>query len=345
MNAIAPAPSLRGRQLWLLSKCRVGDAIQKLLLRTLDDHIRDGEAWGMSVADLAAECEVCLSTVYRKLDLLRSRGLITMEPVLRSKSDYRFTICWPNLSDLVPEAGKAVGGRKTLFAESESDSQTDNHFRTERNAPYITAPKPPPPPPPAREEPPAPAPDPEPEPPPAAGWREVEVELIRYGVLDPATPLEAARLHGCTPEQVRNLVAFAARHPGRWGGGGLRRRILCAVPGQDPEDLAHWPPSAPEWERRQRHTAHAERTRQESRRAVAQVQSVRSSRDDLEARWGGRLDGLGPEALDRLARATLLSSPAAWRSYQKTRGEPPKGLTRTLLLQALQQSLPAAAGC
>ncbi len=122
-------PTKRGERLKLLRQCRVGDALEKLLLRTLDDRIGDGKTWRMGIAELAGEMEVSPATVYRKLASLEAKELLVAEE--RASGLYEFQVIFSNLPELIPpqgqqqQAGRRRREKPSHCAKEVSQSEKD----------------------------------------------------------------------------------------------------------------------------------------------------------------------------------------------------------------------------
>jgi hypothetical protein len=138
-----------------------------------------------------------------------------------------------------------------------------------------------------------------------------------------------AQDRGMTPEDVFALAAFYANHRGAWESAGvIREAISTWLPGDDPHAWSTWPSTKPGYdtERRRRDevailaaqaTADRERREQEAEEAAR-----------LEAAYGAELDGLPPEAIERLRQLAGVGE-AFVAKYRRP------GTVRLMMLMAL----------
>ena len=129
--------------------------------------------------------------------------------------------------------------------------------------------------------------------PPPDSWGGVAERLRKAGVLDPDPAIDAARKTGCAPELIDRMIEHWKSHPGAWEAGGLRWRVIHALPDDDPS--TGWPPESDGYraiqtralsQARQRETAAAD-----TESAARCKEAVKKYRQ-LEEEQGAKLDEL-----------------------------------------------------
>jgi hypothetical protein len=152
----------------------------------------------------------------------------------------------------------------------------------------------------------------------AAEWSEVEEELIREELATAPELLRSAREHGCSPLDVRRVLAHWRNASPAWELGGLAKRLGNLRPNQDPATENLWPPrskraAAAENSARREAVAAAARDRREADDDAKQL--ARREADRLEEAHGTQLDEILAGPLDEIKRlfAAAFATPNAAR--------------------------------
>jgi hypothetical protein len=185
--------------------------------------------------------------------------------------------------------------------------------------------------------PPPPSPEPSPLPRLEPDWVAAEAELLEAGVGKARDCILEARSNGCNPIAVRNLITFYVSRKPAWGPGALFDRLKAFRNGQNFDEL--WPPQSPEVVRDVEQAATKKRRDSEaSKRAAdrAQHEADRTKRAELENQFGAHLDRI-PRA--QLRKTVLEQWPEiADQELERlpSKGPPPPGVLRTMLLEYLE---------
>lgn len=149
-------------------------------------------------------------------------------------------------------------------------------------------------------------------------WEEVRKAVVKFPIRFWRTAVDAARSAGCSPAQVRAIVAEANRRRDDWDSpsGVLYQRLLHAHPSEGPGDgwpapdaaaVARWRAAA---EVSQRATIDAE----ESARK-AQREAERRRWDELEEAFGLDLDTMPDDERNELVRAAIGANRIVWGAW------------------------------
>lgn len=319
--------SRRGAELKALADARFGCPYRRLILRELDDMIRDGACWEMTIEYLADRCEISRRTCYRKLGELVEANIVSVED-LPGSTRKRFRIARSNIADCrVRRAARSprrdeppcptgtdschtgttvchTGTRPCPTGTDLCHTGTD----TSISAPSATLPPPPP----------------------LSAHEAAAAELIELGVAHPEPALSLA-VDRSGLEHVRLIIAYFREQAPRqgWRAGALVTRLRNASP-VVPVALG-WPRPDATRMVQQRVRNEAQEREAARQKADALRTKERERRQKREATWGPVLDSLDSSEQGALAERAL--HPEQLRHYRRS------GITsvvRDALLKALE---------
>lgn len=284
----------RGEKLWMLRaavlpafRCRSGRrvsaAVQRAVLRVMDDHARTNRSCILTEETIARESGYTKGTVVLAVQALETQCLLgkRKRSTQKGRAANEYTIRWENLREYCPADGFAKSAGQTSAKSALRAAKCDVRAAkydvqtTDLTASYNRLLEPPPPTPSKA----AAAPRDE--------WAEVE-EALKAELSQWRTALEAVRASGCTPAEILAAVAWWRAHAPTAGwespAGVLYTRLLNTKAGQSADE--GWPPRSEAVERSRRDEFAALRTRIDSLGTDGVAELVAASGDAvLQANW------------------------------------------------------------
>ena len=142
-------------------------------------------------------------------------------------------------------------------------------------------------------------------PPPAAipgdDWREVEIEMLRFGIGETSEPLNRLQANAVPTELALGILRYASQFQ-LWTPGRVRRRLIQLLPGQTPDDRSKWmkPDRRPDPTKEELAQAEEYRKQAEEKSRLRKEEDKRVLENEEQERERQRLEAIEKQATKQL---------------------------------------------
>ena len=289
----------------LRDDCEIpGKAQGKLILLVLLTKIGvRRKHWDEDIETLARWCQIGVSTLHKKIRVLRDAGLLVAEPIGRN-GRYRFQVIRSNLKDWsTSEWQNDCESENEVYRSENWNYPSENrNYRSENDTIYLQR---------SLQQKPPPSPPTKPTELRSVALTPIEEseeedlsslvrEVIRLGVVMHGC-VSTARESGLTSNQIRDLIAYYEEHQAanEWKPGALHSRLINAHPHM--RTVEGWPPGTAKAESEVQRQMNRLGWKKRAENEQKQRQVDQEEYDRLERDFGKKLDALSADEQKTLA--------------------------------------------